>query len=66
MIRRPAVNRLDAEAVPPGCVCDAQQAERLRALADIRAMAIRECGQAGSNRQLIDFALDIVNRTKGL
>jgi hypothetical protein len=65
MIRRQA-DRLDTEAVPPGCVCDAQQAERLKALADIRAMAIRECGQAGSNRQLIDFALDIVNRTRGL
>jgi hypothetical protein len=66
MIRRPAVNRLAAEAVPPECVCTAQHIEQKKALADIRDMAIRICGKAGSNRQLTDFALDVINRTRGL
>lgn len=65
MIRRQA-DRLDAEAVPPECVCTAQQIEQKKALADIRDMAIRVCGKAGADRQLMDFALDVINRTRGL
>jgi hypothetical protein len=64
-IRKP-VDRLDPATPIPACGCTAADAERAKALADIRGMATDTCATAGSNKALVDFCLDVINRTRGL
>lgn len=59
MLRRPPA---DTTTLPDCLPCDLHRAT----LADIRAMATRMCAAAGTNKALIDFCLDVVNRTRGL
>lgn len=59
-------DRLDPPPAAPDCPCTALQTARATALVDLRVLAADAAKSAGTNRALTDFALDILNRIRGL